>query len=52
MAILSTVECNSCRFRYDTYDLMLGYSECPQCFSKNLKVIKQRFRRLENDTEV
>lgn len=50
MNILSTVDCNSCHFRYDTYDLMLGYSECPQCFGKNLKVIKQKLRSLNNES--
>lgn len=47
MKILTTVYCRTCYFKYDTFNLMLGYSECPQSFGKNLKVIKQKLRSLE-----
>ncbi len=49
MKILSTVYCCLCYFKYETYNLMLGYSQCPRCLGKNLKLIEQK--EAENDTE-
>lgn len=42
MKILSIVYCRLCHFRYETYNLMLGYSQCPGCFGKDLKLIEQK----------
>lgn len=38
----STVQCERCNFLFDHLDFQLGLSECPSCFSKELKLVKQK----------
>lgn len=40
--ILSTVQCNSCNFKFDVYGLEFGKTECPSCFSKKLTLLDQK----------
>lgn len=38
----STVQCERCNFLFEHFDFQLGLSECPSCFSKELKLVKQK----------
>lgn len=47
MALLNKMECESCHFKYDTFELDLQRSICPQCFARKLKLVDQEVMEYE-----